>query len=68
MPKYVIVYRDTDPRAECPAACWTTRVGSTDNYPTDKADATLFPDRVSARCLMRALGLDDGDHTVEEVV
>lgn len=64
MSKYAIAYQDYDHNGGWGATYWTTRVGNTDNYTADKNDATLFADRVAAKCLMRTLGLDDHDHIV----
>lgn len=60
---YTIVYKDED----TPAAYWTTRFGETDNYSLERSDATLFASRSAARCLMDALGLNDGYHEIQEV-
>lgn len=52
-------------------AYWVTRVksegGITDNYTMCKEDATTFPDRVSAFCLINALELT-GEYNEHEVV
>jgi len=45
---------------------WTTRYGNTDNYSTEKSDATLFADKSAAFALIKTLKLDS-DHEIKEV-
>ena len=63
MPRYAIALQDPDVTKDFGNVYWTTRVVDTDNYTTDKNEATLFPDSTCAKCLMRVLDMTE-DHTV----
>ena len=67
MARYAIALKDYDEHGNSATAYWYTRAGDTDNYSYDVADATTFSVKGAARCLMRALNLDEDEHFVEEV-
>jgi uroporphyrinogen-III synthase len=61
--RYAIAVRE-DGTEHSPVIYWTTRVGDTDNYSYDKADAATFMSASHAKALMQTLGLDDNHFVI----